>query len=464
MNNLKVLILDDESRITEKLKYHLEKRQFNVFTANTPNEGFAVLEKERPGVLILDVMLPGMNGLDILKKVKQEYPSLEIIMISGYGDMDMVIQAMRQGASDFIRKPFQIMDIQLAIERTEKFLLIQSKLEAAENRGALVSKELESMIEKDFVGDSPQIKRVLQMALKAAEDGDVNVLVTGENGTGKEIISRIIHFGSPRKKQVFAPVNSSAIPETLLESEFFGHVKGAFTDARDEKKGYFELANKGTLFLDEIADMPYALQAKLLRAIEENRIKRVGSNKEIPVDVRIISATNKNIEELISEKQFRIDLFHRINTIEINIPPLRERPEDVLPLLRHFVKDIAKRKRKSVPAIAPALVNKLQRYHFPGNVRELRNMVERAMILADSDTLRPEDFPLRGEDTATKPAITNGTLNIDEHEMQLIEAALKQTEFNQTKAASLLGISRDALKRKIKKFNIEIVKGIGLDE
>lgn len=464
MNDLKVLILDDESRITEKLKYHLEKRQFNVFTANTPNEGFAVLEKERPGVLILDVMLPGMNGLDILTKVKQEYPNLEIIMISGYGDMDMVIQAMRQGASDFIRKPFQIMDIQLAIERTEKFLLMQSKLEAAENRGTLVSKELEGMIEKDFVGESPQIKKVLQMALKAAEDGDVNVLVTGENGTGKEIISRIIHFGSPRKKQVFAPVNSSAIPETLLESEFFGHVKGAFTDAREEKKGYFELANKGTLFLDEIADMPYTLQAKLLRAIEENRIKRVGSNKEIPVNVRIISATNKNIEELIDEKQFRIDLFHRINTIEINIPPLRERPEDVLPLLNHFVKDIAQRKRKKVPAISMALVSKLQRYHFPGNVRELRNMVERAMILSDSDTLKSEDFPLRGEDASNKLVVTNGTLNIDDHEKQLIESALKQSEFNQTKAATLLGISRDALKRKIKKFNIEIVKGIGFDD
>ncbi|MBK3517395.1 sigma-54-dependent transcriptional regulator [Carboxylicivirga marina] len=461
MNDLKVLILDDESRITEKLKYHLEKRKFKVYTANTPNEGFDLLERERPGVLILDVMLPGMNGLDILQKVKKEYPNLEIIMISGYGDMDMVIQAMRQGASDFIRKPFQIMDIQLAIERTEKFLLMQSKLEAAENRGVLVSKELEGIIEKDFVGESEQIKKVLKMALKAAEDGDVNVLVTGENGTGKEIISRIIHFGSPRKKQVFAPVNSSAIPESLLESEFFGHVKGAFTDARDEKKGYFELANKGTLFLDEIADMPYALQAKLLRAIEENRIKRVGSNNEIPVDVRIISATNKNIEDLIGEQQFRIDLFHRINTIEINIPPLRERPEDIQPLLEHFIKSIAKKKGKRAPGIAKSLVNKLQKYHFPGNVRELRNMVERAMILSDNDSLLPEDFPLRGEDSHSKAFVSNGNLNIDVNEKQLIEAALKETEFNQTQAATLLGVSRDALKRKIKKFEIEIIKGIG---
>lgn len=459
MNELKVLILDDETRITEKLKYHLEKRNFSVITANTPNEGLQKLEEERPGVLILDVMLPGMNGLDILEKVKAGYPNLEIIMISGYGDMDMVIQAMRKGASDFIRKPFQIMDIQLAIERTSKFLAMQSKLEAAEDRGALVSKELENMIEKDFIGDSPQIKQVLKMALKAAEDGDVNVLVTGENGTGKEIISRIIHYGSPRKKHVFAPVNSSAIPATLLESEFFGHVKGAFTDAKEEKKGYFELANKGTLFLDEIADMPYSLQAKLLRAIEENRIKRVGSNKEVPVDVRIISATNKDIDRLIDENKFRIDLFHRINTIEINIPPLRERKEDIRPLLNHFIENFARKKGKVKPGISEALVAKLEQYHFPGNVRELRNMVERAMILSDNDTLMPEDFLIRGDVSgkAERSAVTNG-LNLDDNEKLLIEQALKESDFNQTKAAVLLGISRDALKRKIKKFGIEIVK------
>ncbi|MCU4176694.1 sigma-54-dependent transcriptional regulator [Carboxylicivirga sp. N1Y90] len=463
MNELKVLILDDESRITEKLKYHLEKRKFKVFTANTPAEGFKTLEAERPGVLILDVMLPGMNGLDILTKVKGEYPNLEIIMISGYGDMDMVIQAMRQGASDFIRKPFQIMDIQLAIERTEKFLQLQSKLEAAEDRGVLVSKQLENLIEKDFVGVSPQIKQVLKMALKAAEDGDVNVLVTGENGTGKEIISRIIHYGSPRQKQVFAPVNSSAIPSALLESEFFGHVKGAFTDAREEKKGYFELANKGTLFLDEIADMPFALQAKLLRAIEENKIKRVGSNVEIPVDVRIISATNKNIEQLIDDNEFRIDLFHRINTIEINIPPLRERKEDILPLLNHFVANFAKKKGKEKLGVSPDLVKKLEAYHFPGNVRELRNMVERAMILSDNDTLEPDDFLLKGENTqkASASPVVNAGFNIDDNERQLIEQALKQSDLNQTKAAALLGISRDAMKRKIKKFGIEIVKDIG---
>ncbi len=458
MDHLKILILDDEVRITEKLKYHLEKGNFNVYTANTPNQGFEVLEKEQPGILILDIMLPGMNGLDVLKKVKEEFPSTEVIMISGYGDMDMVIEAMRKGASDFIRKPFQVMDIQVAVERTGKFVELQAKLENAENIGSLVSKELEGMIEKDFIGESEAIKRVLKIALKAAQDKDVNVLVTGENGTGKEIISRIIHYGSPRKEQVFAPVNSSAIPSTLLESEFFGHVKGAFTDAREDKKGYFQMANNGTLFLDEIADMPFSLQAKLLRAIEENKIKRVGSNKEIVVDVRIISATNKNIEELIEQEKFRIDLYHRINTIEINIPPLRERPEDIKPLLNHFVQSIAKKKNINVPSISKELIKKLQSYSFPGNVRELRNMVERALILFEGEELLPEDFPLKGETKSND--ITIGSLCLEANEKALIVEALKRCDFNQTQAAELLCISRDAIKRKIKKFEISIDKQI----
>ncbi|MCW3806675.1 sigma-54-dependent transcriptional regulator [Plebeiibacterium marinum] len=458
MDNLKILILDDEVRITEKLKYHLEKRNFNVSTANTPNEGFEMLEKQRPGILILDIMLPGMNGLDVLEKVKAEYPNTEVIMISGYGDMDMVIEAMRKGASDFIRKPFQVMDIQVAVERTSKFVELQNKLEKAENHGSLVSKELEGIIEKDLIGESDAIKRVLKIALKAANDKDVNVLVTGENGTGKEIISRIIHYGSPRNEQVFAPVNSSAIPSTLLESEFFGHVKGAFTDAREDKKGYFELANNGTLFLDEIADMPFSLQAKLLRAIEENKIKKVGSNKEIPVNVRIISATNKNIEKLIEEEKFRIDLYHRINTIEINIPPLRERPEDIEPLLIHFVQSFARKKKMEVPGISNGLIKKLQTYHFPGNVRELRNMVERALILFEGDELLAEDFPLKGE--GKKQPLVNENLSLDQNEKSLIIEALKRCAFNQTQAAELLHISRDALKRKIKKYEILIDKQI----
>lgn len=458
-SRLKILIIDDEKRITDKLKFHLEKIGFTVVTANTPEEGFRMIEEENPELLILDVMLPGMNGLDMLKQIKLDHPLLEVIMISGYGDMDMVIQAMRKGASDFIRKPFQIMDIQLAVERTGKFIELQSRLVDIENKQRLITKELESLIEKDFIGESKSIKRVLTIALKAAKDKDVNVLITGENGTGKEIVSRIIHYASPRHKNVFAPVNSSAIPETLLESEFFGHVKGAFTDAREDKKGYFEMANHGTLFLDEIAEMPHSLQAKLLRAIEERKIKRVGSNKEIPVDIRVLSATNKNIEKLISEHQFRLDLFHRINTIEIHIPPLRERKEDIELLLKHFIDSWSKKRGQKSPAVSMELVKKLYAYHFPGNVRELRNMVERAMILSDSDVLQPEDFPLRSEIEQTNSKLSKfDSLNMEKNELRLIEDALRQTDFNQTKAALLLGVSRDVVKRKIKKLKINIVK------
>ncbi|MBN2165801.1 MAG: sigma-54-dependent Fis family transcriptional regulator [Marinilabiliaceae bacterium] len=459
-NRLKILIVDDEKRITDKLKFHLEKIGFTVDTANTPNEGFKKLEEE-PELLILDVMLPGMNGLEMLKKIKADYPRLEVVMISGYGDMDMVIQAMRSGASDFIRKPFQIMDIQLAVERTGKFIELQSRLLDMQNKQSLISKELESLIEKDFVGESDSIKRVLDIALKAAKDKDVNVLVTGENGTGKEVVSRIIHYASPRKKNVFAPVNSSAIPESLLESEFFGHIKGAFTDAKEDKVGYFEMANYGTLFLDEVAEMPHNLQTKLLRAIEEKKIKRVGSNKEIPVDVRIISATNKNVERLIGEHKFRMDLFHRINTIEINIPPLRERRSDIELILRHFVSSLSKKKGVESPEISPELIRKLRAYHFPGNVRELRNMVERALILSESNVLLPEDFPLRQEiESISNKDNRYATLDLEKNELRLIEEALRQADFNQTRAAELLNVSRDVVKRKIKKHNINIVKDI----
>lgn len=457
---LKLLIIDDETRITEKLKYQLEKVGFVVTTANTPKEGLALVDVQLPEVVILDVMLPGMNGLDVLAQIKAAHPDTEVIMISGYGDMDMVIKAMRQGACDFIRKPFQIMDVQLAVERTSKFIGIQAQLKQSEKQRSLVSRELESMIEKDFVGVSEAIQKVLRLALKAAKDPDANVLVTGENGTGKEIVSRIIHYASPRSKQVFAPVNSAAIPEQLLESEFFGHVKGAFTDARDEKTGFFELANGGTLFLDEIGDMPYGLQAKLLRAIEEKKIRKVGGTKDIEADVRIISATNRQLEKMIEDGKFRIDLYHRINTIEIHIPPLRERTEDIAPLVAHFVAAWAKKRGCEPPQVSDEALAKLVAYRFPGNVRELRNLVERALILSEGESLVAEDFPIKVEPSGMGGSVGAPSHDLESAERRLLEDALRQCGFNQTKAALLLGISRDAMKRKIKKFNLGIVRDI----
>lgn len=453
MKQLSVLILDDEQNIADKVAKFLANHGYHAKAAYNPNQAFDVFKNEYVDILISDVMMPEMNGLDLLKKVKSLYPHIEVIMISAHGDMDMVIEAMHNGAVDFIKKPFGFLDIQMAIERTGKYLHLQNLLELAEDRNSLISMELEKGIDRNFIGTSQKIKSVLQTALKAGQDRDASILITGENGTGKEIIARIIHHGSDRQDLPFCTKNCSAVPDTLIESEFFGHQKGSFTDAKADKKGIFELAQGGSLFLDEIADMPVNLQAKLLRALEEKKIQRVGSNKEIEVDIRVISATNQNIDQLVDEKKFRIDLLHRINTITINIPPLRERIGDIEPLLFHFIEFFARRKNIPIPAVAPGVLDKLEAYSFPGNVRELKNMIERAMILSNENALTVSDFPIKDHNKALKLH-----LNLLDNELYLIRKALKETNYNQKKAALLLGLSRDALIRRMKKFNLKIDK------
>jgi DNA-binding NtrC family response regulator len=459
MNALNILVLDDERKIADKVSSYLINQGYKSQSAYFPTQAFKVINRESIDILISDVLMPEMSGLDLLRKIKSSYPHIEVIMITGHGDMDMVIEAMHLGAVDFIKKPFGFLDIQLAIERTGKYLRLQNQLQQVENRSSLISRDLENRTEKNFIGKSKKIKRVLETALKAGQDRDVSVLITGENGTGKEIIARIIHHASERNEEVFHPVNSSAIPDTLIESEFFGHKKGSFTDAKEDKKGVFELANGGSLFLDEIADMPFGLQAKLLRALEEKKIKRIGSNKEIEVDVRLISATNQDINQLISEKKFRIDLFHRINTITLNIPPLRERLEDIEPLLKYYVEFFAKRKNKPVPDVELNVLEHLKSYHFPGNVRELKNMVERASILAKNNCLSASDFLITGKNIPGEIRESPG-LNIYDNEIHLIKDAMDKADYNQKKAAMLLGISRDALIRRLKKYHIKIHKNL----
>ena len=456
-SKLKVLILDDEKPFTEELHELLQNSGFEAFESNTWSHGLAVLEKVEIDLLILDVRLPRIHGLDVLKKVKAKFPNIEVIIVSAHGDMDTVIKAMRLGAIDYLRKPFRHIDIQIAIERTQKFLQLQQKIVQIEEKNSLISKSLEAKIERNLIGESPKLKKVLELALTASEYPFTNVLITGESGTGKENIARIIHYASERKDNVFCPVNSSAITESLLESEFFGHKKGSFTGATTDKKGFFEVSNNGTLFLDEIADMPFSLQAKILRAIEEKKITRVGDTEQISVNFRIISATNRDVDELVKENKFRLDLLHRLNTLHLRMPSLRERPEDIDPLLHHFVEDFSMKLNKAVPSISKKVIRALKKYSFPGNVRELKNMSERAVILCKGNSLNISDFPMTsGQDQAFSS--TAGLYNLKAVEVSLIHSALNDCDCNQTIAAKMLGISRDALIRKMKKHNIVIKK------
>ena len=453
MTNLTVLVLDDEKNIANRMADFLAELGYEAGAAYEPEKVLKILKRDPPDILISDIMMPGLSGLRLLREIRKLQIPVEVIMVSAHGDMDMVIEAMQYGAVDFIRKPFSILDIQMAIERTGKYLRLQNRLQLVEDRNSLINRELENSIERNFIGTSAKIRKVLDTAIKAGSDRDASILITGENGTGKEIIARIIHQTSERKNGAFFPVNCSAIPGTLIESEFFGHQKGSFTDAREDKKGFFELTDGGSLFLDEIADMPVGLQAKLLRAIEEKKIKRVGSTKEIDIDMRIISATNQNIEKKIEDKQFRIDLYHRINTITICLPPLRERPGDIAPLLTYFLEFFARRKKKQIPEIAPDVFDKLLNYDFPGNVRELRNMVERALILSSGDLLTAADFPVKEQSaTSLRP------YNLEDNEKNMIKEALIVADYNQNRASKLLGISRDSLIRRMNKFSINIEK------
>ncbi|MCD4819618.1 MAG: sigma-54 dependent transcriptional regulator [Candidatus Cloacimonetes bacterium] len=456
MSKLTILVLDDEKRITDELKEYLEHRKFKVYTAQKPSSAFELMKSKRIDILLLDIRLPEISGLEVLKKIKNLFPKIEVIMITGHGNMEIVIKAMRLGAIDFLNKPFHHLDVKIAIERTSKFVELQNELTVSNNKNSLISQELEQLLDKKLIGESDAIKEVLKITMRATEFDDVNVLITGESGTGKEIIARLIHYASVRKKFGFYPVNCSAVPDTLMESEFFGHKKGSFTGAFKDKKGLFELTHQGTLFLDEISDMPFALQAKLLRVIEDKKIKKIGDDKEIEIDVRIVAATNKDIKMLIKKNEFRLDLYHRMNTIEINILPLRERTDDIKPLILHFVEEFSKKIKKIVPKIDKKVFEILKDYSFPGNIRELKNLVERAMIISDNNALTIDDFPITFKKKRTDVITKIRNLNLIDNEKILVREALFETKNNRTHAAKLLGLSRFALIRRMQKYEIEV--------
>ncbi|WP_372752086.1 sigma-54-dependent transcriptional regulator [Labilibaculum sp.] len=458
LNSLSILILDDEKLVRDELGEFLVDPNFSVLKAGSPSEAFDLMSANEIDIAIVDVNLPEMSGLDVLEKVKKEYPEIEVIMISGYSEMDSVIHSMRLGASDFFTKPFRLRDVESAIERTKKFIHLNKSLIEVKRNYSIISEEFYKAMGYEIIGESPQMKNLINIIGKVAKTDNTSVLITGESGTGKELVARAIHYLSSRKENCFYAVNCSAIPESLFESEFFGHTKGAFTGAVDAKVGWFEAANKGTLFLDEIGDMQLNLQTKFLRVLEDRKIMKVGSNVEIPFDTRIIAATNQDIDRLHSEKGFRLDLYHRISSFIIQLEPLRNRKEDIPLLLDYFVKYFNRMMGKNISEIDGAVIRRLLEYEFPGNVRELKNMVERAVIICDTNRLNSSHFQLSSlkDDNRKSNRVSDENLDLERVEMNCIKKALERSNNNKSRAAGLLNITWQSLDRRIKKYKIEI--------
>jgi DNA-binding NtrC family response regulator len=459
MKKLRILVLDDEKGYREEFAEFLTRENIEVFTAERPSEAFRILSRENIDIAILDIKLPEMDGLEVLEDIKTSYPDTEVIMITGHGDMDKVIKALRLGAFDFFNKPFRLNDIRNSIERTGNYLAYQRKKHVAEEGGKGMRKILEDLTGDYIIGNSKPIREVVEHINRVSETDDITVLITGETGTGKELVAKGVHYMSGRKHKPLFSVNCSAVPDELFESEFFGHMKGSFTGAIADKAGWFESANGGTLFLDEISDLKYSMQSKFLRILEEKKIHRIGGSKEIDLDVRIVAATNKDLEKLVGEGKFRLDLYHRLNAFTIDVPPLRERREDIPMLVEHFIEQLNRKLSRTVRGLQPVLEEELMRYDFPGNVRELKHMVERAFIMSDNNHLKLEHFPMlnliRREGFAGVSALGELT-PLEEAEKQLILKALKTTSYNKSKAARMLLISRQALDRRIEKHGIEL--------
>lgn len=449
---LNLLIIDDDP-FYRRLSASILGEKFIVFTADCPSDGLKILKKEKISFIVSDYILPEMTGLQLLEKVKEEYPDIEVILISNSGDMDTVIEALRKGAADYFKKPFTPADIWMSIERVMKYSLLKQDLDKQKQQNVFLKKELKSEI-GSIIGKSKPILNVIEQIKMVAQTPDTSVLIIGESGTGKELVARAIHDFSERKDQIFGASNMSAIPDALFESEFFGHTKGSFTDASTDKAGWFETVNKGTLFLDEIGEMTLNLQVKLLRVLEDRKYTKVGTQKSVPFDIRIVSATNKSIATLTENTSFRLDLFHRLGTFIIHIPPLRERKEDIPILANHFLSSLNSKMGKDIRGISDDALELFNEYRFPGNVRELRNLMERAVILCNEHELQSKHFDIIKSFSNTKTL--DETFDLEEIEKNTILRALEKTGYNKAEAARLLNIEWNALHRRLQKYQLSI--------
>jgi len=392
--------------------------------------------------------MPGIDGMTLLQKAKEIDPILPVIMLTAYGTVNFAVEAMKKGAADFITKPFDLKELEIKVEK----VLERRDLER-ENRYFKEEERIEYNLE-GVIGPSQKMKPVYELIRKVAPQ-KVTVLIQGESGVGKELIAHAIHYRSKRQNKPFIKVFCGALAEGVLESDLFGHEKGAFTDALKRKEGRFELADKGTLFLDEIGEISPNIQTKLLRVLQEEEFERVGGIETIKVDVRIIAATNKNLEEEVEKGNFRKDLYYRLNVVPIFVPPLRERREDIPLLIQYFLKKYNGQLNKKIKMFEPAIMDLIMNYKWPGNIRELENVIQRAVVLTEDEKIKLADFPLFKEKIAIKPDLSQKNLThvLEGVERQLIEKALKETRYNQTKAAEVLGITRSSLQYKMLKYN-----------
>ena len=456
-----VLVVDDEPKLCDLLSSALSQNDVHVFTASNGVQALAILEQEDIDLVISDWRMPGMDGPQLLAEVKQRYSHLPVIVMTAYSTVKNAVQSMRNGAYDYIAKPFDIDELDITVHKALQFRDILRD-------NARMRAELDQHQPFDsLMGDSPSFRRVLQ-AIDSVRDSSATILLTGESGTGKEMVARAIHKHGSRADKPFVAVNCAAIPEGLLESEMFGHRKGAFTGAVTDRVGRFMQADKGTLFLDEVGDMPLALQAKILRALQERVIEPVGDPRERKVDVRVIAATNKNLLEAVANKEFREDLYYRLNVFPIQLPALRERIEDIAPLARHFAHNLGATAGKRITGFSPDALQAMAEYNWPGNIRELQNCVERATIVATSSTIEDSDLPPYL--FSAQPHQQCGVLEsgpsvppdleaaLAEVEKAYILAALQQANGVQAAAAQLIGISERSFWYRLKKLDIHVEK------
>ncbi|MEW5757058.1 MAG: sigma-54 dependent transcriptional regulator [Pseudomonadota bacterium] len=453
MKNQLALIVDDEPDIRELMVLTLGRMSVDSHVAENLQQAIALLKKHRFDLCLTDMKLPDGDGLELVDLIQQQYPDLPVAVITAHGNVETAVQALKRGAFDFISKPIELPMLRNLINSTLKL----KEFPAMDRRSRNV-----------LLGDSQAMRNTRSLIAKLARS-QAPVYISGESGTGKELVARLIHEKGPRQDKPFVPVNCGAIPSELMESEFFGHKKGSFTGAVADKAGLFQAAHNGTLFLDEVADLPLHMQVKLLRAIQEKAVRPVGEEKESSIDVRILSATHKDLATLVNEGKFRQDLFYRLNVIEMRVPPLRERIEDVPVLADNILKRLSKNHGSRTPAITPEALAALARYHFPGNVRELENILERAMTLCEDDQITLDDLQLPETTLETAPATSgawqaastpvNTSVPLEDYlesiEREMIQKALDKANQNKTKAAQLLGITFRALRYRLKKLGME---------